>query len=908
MSAPARAECGGNTQCIGVGPTEAQALLAHHGNGPDTFTLAFGNQATGTSSPSQTIFVAAVTGPAGTTAVLGPIAITGANAGEFAVTGGTCAISGPVQGGTSCTITVAFNPATAAAKTATLHVPLNPPACVGCITERVVSLTGSGTAPLPTAGAATLTVPASTPTTLDLAPFISGTGTLGVRLTAAPANGTATVAGTRVTYTPATGFLGADAFSYEVFNAAGTSAPATVAITVVPRPDPTADANVVGLLRAQAQTARRFSRAQITNIQGRMESLHRGGGAISGGSAGFAAARGANDVNRQPARIPGEPEPLRETGFLPVSFSTALLSAATTRTLNLSASSDRAGGSSGSQGGTGLWIGGNLNFGTRDQTNDSSSLRFSTDGVSAGIDRRISSQLALGIGVGYARDTTDIGADGSKNRATGSSIAVYGSYQPSSHTFVDGLLGYGSLNYDTDRFVAAANDFARGQRKGEQWFGSLAAGYEHRDEGLLLSPYGRLDFSRNRLKQYSESGAGLNALTYFDQSLPSLQFSLGLRAESLHETDFGWALPRLRVEISHDFKGERQATLAYADLPAGPTYSMTPGGEKRSSLLLGIGSDFILRGGLKLGVDYQVRRMTGVDHNQGLRVWLSKDLDGKSFSPGLLSSKGFAAPVRVEAGYAWDSNVNRARDAKDKLVDRIYSFGAGSNAAFALGENSRFVIAAFLNGDKFTRYPGLDRFSGGGQGEFQYRASGEFDAPTFGLFGRLSFDEHAGQLRSGHRYSIGLSVRQSLTDRIDVFGALAGNVRDAESVVFDSKDYSARFNLDYSLGRSGSLYLGGEYRRGDAVSSLPQSPGFAAIAKFFVQDDAYGSNPLFTYRFEAKTVLWTLGYNLPLGPRDSLDFSGRRAQSTPMTQPTGVYAGARSYIANQLSLAYLMRF
>ena len=907
-SAPVHAECGGTTQCIGVGPTEAAALLAHHGNGPDTFTLAFGNQPVGTSSASQTVVVAAVTGPAGTTAVLGPIAFTGANAPEFSVTGGSCASSGPVHGGSSCTITVAFNPASVGAKTATLHVPVDPPGCVGCITERVVSVTGSGTAPLPTATATTMTVQASTPTTLDLAGFISGTGTLSVRITAAPTHGVATVSGTRVTYTPAANYLGPDAFSYEVFNGVATSSPAVVTVTVVPRPDPSADANVVGLLRAQAQTARRFSRAQISNFQGRMESLHRGGGAAIAGAAGFASARGMNDANRQPARMPGESGPLREAGFLPASFASTLLSAATTRTLNLSGGSDRAGASSGPQGGTGLWIGGNLNFGSRDQTSDSSSLRFSTDGVSVGIDRRFSDRLALGIGLGYARDQTDIGSDGSMTRSKGSSVALYGSYQPGDNTFIDGLIGYGALNFDTNRFVAAANDFARGERKGEQWFGSLAAGYEHRSEGLLLSPYGRLDFARDRLKQYTETGAGLSALTYFEQRVPTLQFALGLRAESVHETAFGWALPRLRAEFRHDFKGEGQATLAYADLFSGPTYSVTPAVDKRNSLLLGIGSDFILRNGLKLGVDYQIQRMSGVDHNQAIRIWLARDLDGKGYTPGLLSVKTSAIPVRVEAGYTWDSNVNRARDAGDKLADRVYSLGVGSNTAVSLGETSRLLVAGFANGDKFGRYPGLDRLSGGGQGELQYRASGDFDAPIFGLFGRLSFDEHAGQLRSGHRYSIGVTVRQSLTDRIDVFGALAGNVRDAESAVFDTKDYSARFNLDYSLGRSGALYLAGEYRRGDAVSTIPQSAGFAAVSKVFVQDDAYGSNPLFAYRFEAKTVLWTLGYNLPLGPRDSLDFSGRRAQSTPTVQPTGIYAGAPRYTANQFSLAYLMRF
>ena len=172
VSAAARAECGGTTQCIGVGPTEDAALLAHHGNGPDTFTLGFGNQPIQTTSATQNVFVAAVTGPVGTTAQLGSITITGANASEFSVAGGTCLASGPVHGGSSCTIAIAFKPASVGSKSATLNVPVDPPGCVGCITGRFVTLAGTATAALPTATPTTLTVQASTPTTLDLAAII----------------------------------------------------------------------------------------------------------------------------------------------------------------------------------------------------------------------------------------------------------------------------------------------------------------------------------------------------------------------------------------------------------------------------------------------------------------------------------------------------------------------------------------------------------------------------------------------------------------------------------------------------------------------------------------------------------------------------------------------------------------
>jgi hypothetical protein len=65
--------------------------------------------------------------------------LTGTDAGEFAVTGGTCA-SGTttLAGGATCTVLVRFNPATAGAKAATLGVTATPG---GTPTS---SLTGTG--------------------------------------------------------------------------------------------------------------------------------------------------------------------------------------------------------------------------------------------------------------------------------------------------------------------------------------------------------------------------------------------------------------------------------------------------------------------------------------------------------------------------------------------------------------------------------------------------------------------------------------------------------------------------------------------------------------------------------------------------------------------------------------------
>jgi uncharacterized protein YhjY with autotransporter beta-barrel domain len=493
-------------------------------------------------------------------------------------------------------------------------------------------------------------------------------------------------------------------------------------------------------------------------------------------------------------------------------------------------------------------------------------------------------------------------------KAEGYSVAGYGSYRPSRSTFIDALLGYGTLNFDTNRYVSSADAFAVASRTGSQVFGSVAGGFEYRNDSVLLSPYGRLDFTFDRFKRASESGAGQNALAYQDLTQRTVAFSLGLRAESQHATDFGLVRPRARAEYRHDFEGGGNASISYADGYGGLTYSVAPVGTDRNFLVLGAGSDFIFPGGLRLGLDYQWQSSGGADSGQTLRFLLSQELDGKGWASAPWSSPAFADPVRVEAGYTFDDNVTRAHVGDDILSDKAYSLNLATGRTFPLDDNTRVVVTGLLNGEMFHTYTGLAHVSGGLQAELQYRGSADFDATTFAAVARGWLDNYQSHLRDGGRYSIGVSARRSLTDRLEVYGELSGNWRNAQSAVWDLADYGARLNLDYSPGASGTLYLTGEYRRGDTVSDGNASLENLGIAQVFVLDDAFPGKQLFAYRFDARTWMGTLGYNLPLGPRDSIDFSWRRVQSTPTARPAFDSPVSFQYIDNQYSVVYLMRF
>lgn len=766
---------------------------------------------------------------------------------------------------------------------------------------------------VPVASAATMAVELNRSATLDLTRFIKGSGLTGVSIAANPAHGTIALNGTLVTYTPRTDYFGRDSFTYIAYGNAGSSSAATVTVTVTGRPDPTRDPNVTGLVDAQAQAARRFSAAQRGNFQRRVESLHatpppEGAAKVSSGPVPAPAPQtttantAASAPNPAKAGNPAEGE--RAASAIPASLVAPLVGLATTG----SASVDASTGAGGLGSGINLWAGGTANFGRRNPEGGITGLKFSTDGVSVGLDKRINDKLAVGLGFGYGRDETLVGTQGAKSKAKGQTFAVYGSVQPARRLFVDFVAGGGTLDFDTTRPVEVIGQSATGSRKGSQLFGSIAAGTEFRDEGLLVSPYGRVDFSRDTLKAYSESGVGDYALRFNEQQVRSTQVAAGVRVESVHDTDFGRVVPRARAEYRRELQGESTVALSYADLVGGPEYTITPKGTSRNALLFGVGADLVWRGGLRVGLDYVAQRSTGANNVQGVRLLVSQELDGRRAGSWSWQPRLFKDPVGVEAGYTFDDNVSRGRDG-ERLADRIYTLSVGEPMPFRLGENKklRAVLTPSITLDKFQRWQGLGRFSVGGSAELQYRGSAAFDATTFALVGRASYDQFESDRRRGPRFFGGVNARRAVTDLIDAFAEVGYNVRDGRSDVFDTRDWTAKLNLDYSLGRRGVIYLSGEFRRGDMVSTGPSSLANVGLAEVFVPDDAFPGMDLFAYRFQGRTVLGTVGWNYPLGPRDSLDLSWRRVYSSPLDRPS-FDGGATRYNVNQYSLVYLMRF
>ncbi|TXI11956.1 MAG: autotransporter domain-containing protein, partial [Rhizobium sp.] len=396
----------------------------------------------------------------------------------------------------------------------------------------------------------------------------------------------------KLKFTASPEFSGTAVATFTLSNTFGSSPPGTVTFIVTPRKDPSKDPDVIGLINAQTDAAKRFAETQISNFNDHLEQLHGDGCLQNQWDLGISDNRSGSKDNTIAPKADSSDDGLlpRNNKDKPSHPSKAL-----------NDNKDRC--SPFGEGSIAVWTGGFVNFGSRNISSIDQGYDYTTVGVSAGVDYRFNKSFTAGVGLGYGSDQSRIGDNGTQSDAKSYSFALYGSYHPTSDTFIDGLAGYGLLNFDSKRFAVDTDRFADGSRDGHQFFGSLTTGYEYTNDGFLISPYGRLSASRSTLDSFTESGADWANLAYGSQSVDTLTGTLGLRVAYKIGTDWGFITPRARLEYGHDFAGDSSVSLGYADLP-NSKFDLKTLGTGNDYATVSLGADFKIGQDLTIGAEY----------------------------------------------------------------------------------------------------------------------------------------------------------------------------------------------------------------------------------------------------------------------------------------------------------------
>ncbi|QGW66406.1 autotransporter domain-containing protein [Lysobacter soli] len=371
----------------------------------------------------------------------------------------------------------------------------------------------------------------------------------------------ATVSGRRVT------IVGAGVTTLVATQAAdGNYAQGTVSatLTVTDRPDPTKDASVAGGLQAQVDASVRFAAAQLSNIQGRLREQRFATANHSRNDLTFAmASRSGGAVSMSAEQFAS-----METAHLPT--------------------------------GLAVWSAGAITSGGRDEGDSD----FQSDGVTVGADWRFNDRLLFGVAGGWGWDDTDLDDARSRLDAQQRAVSMYGLWRPAQRWFVDGIVGWGELDFDIRRHSEVADATATATRSGDQAFGALTAGYEHGGGiGMTLTGYGRLDASRTTLDAYREQGLGIYDLAYGSQTVENSGASLGVEGSFPILTPRGSAFrPYWMLEYRETLENRSDVELNYVVLPVDGGYVLGMRGYGDNALTYGGGIDMELARGWKLSL------------------------------------------------------------------------------------------------------------------------------------------------------------------------------------------------------------------------------------------------------------------------------------------------------------------
>ncbi len=186
------------------------------------------------------------------------------------------------------------------------------------------------------------------------------------------------------------------------------------------------------------------------------------------------------------------------------------------------------------------WSEGNISIGRIGHRGENLGQDIHSDGLTFGIDKKISAARTFGMAVSQSWQKTQVGSNEANMDASSTSIIGYGSIKLRERTFIETAIALGEMEVDLKRSVDGGQN--KGTRDGKQIYGSFTylfePSMEYIIEGVNTNYYSRIDFGYTMLDDYTESGDD-DSVFYDDQNVKSATLSLGYNYSKSVEIESG---------------------------------------------------------------------------------------------------------------------------------------------------------------------------------------------------------------------------------------------------------------------------------------------------------------------------------------------------------------------------------
>lgn len=230
----------------------------------------------------------------------------------------------------------------------------------------------------------------------------------------------------------------------------------------------------------------------------------------------------------------------------------------------------------------GLFFGGTLLLGERDETASEQGYDLDLQNLTAGVDYRFDGGLVAGGAVGYTRADVSLAGDRGDIDQQSANLSAFASYYADDRYHADMLVSYGNSRYDSERrfTVGGSEQTAEAKPDGHDYSAALSAGYYVNHGPLFVRFFGGATYLKAHIDGYTEEpadGGGMGAMLSVDsQTIESATTNLGIELGGSYNTAVAVLLPQASVEWEHQYEsGTRTVSGRFVADPTNTKFTLT---------------------------------------------------------------------------------------------------------------------------------------------------------------------------------------------------------------------------------------------------------------------------------------------------------------------------------------------
>ena len=246
-----------------------------------------------------------------------------------------------------------------------------------------------------------------------------------------------------------------------------------------------------------------------------------------------------------------------------------------------------------------VWTAGTIDYATyKTGDNKETQNKLTANGLTMGIDYKLHDTAIVGAAVGVGTAWQSAVAINTNLKAKQTAVTGYGMFGFADHWVVEGLMGYGVVDFSGNRTTSDGAAQLGVNRKGETLFSSGTISKMYWVGGYKVTPFARQDVMHINLHSYAETGAADYALGFDGTNFVHTTTSGGLQVSRDIFLEGAKLTPTAKIALNRIRTGGLAQNIYYADTgAAGGVYTLNQTGSYMTTQSLGLGLVYTTRAG-----------------------------------------------------------------------------------------------------------------------------------------------------------------------------------------------------------------------------------------------------------------------------------------------------------------------